>query len=402
MKRILFVDDDQNLLDGIRRMMRCYRDGWEMEFVASGEAALVACGERKYDVVISDLRMPGMDGAQLMSEIRERHPEIARLILSGYAGATITAKAMQVAHRVLAKPCEPLQLIEAIEQVCAWQEVLREEALLRVIGSMGELPALSNTYMELSSAVQHPKVAAATITKIIEQDAGMAAKILHVVNCGFFGRGQRASSVAQAVGTLGADVIHMVALQTEASRIFRPNAKVASSFWEGLERHSRHTAIIAGTLPVAREIRELTMMAALLHDAGALALASAMSEEFALVLEEMERRDCSQEEAEEIVLGISHAEVGAYLLGQWGIHGMAAEAIAQHHQPNRMRHEGLDGSLAVYLSDLIALDLERPGEGGDKDGLRAVDRMELETLGLMDRYDGFRRGAMAALDMGAR
>ena len=85
MKRILFVDDQQNVLDGLRRMLHSERSVWEMEFVSSGDAALLACEAHPFDVVVSDLQMPGMDGAQLLGYVRDRYPATARIVLSGYS-----------------------------------------------------------------------------------------------------------------------------------------------------------------------------------------------------------------------------------------------------------------------------------------------------------------------------
>jgi HD-like signal output (HDOD) protein len=397
MKRILFVDDERNILDGIRRMLRSCRGAWEMEFVESGDAALRACSERTFDVVISDLRMPGMDGAQLLSEIRDRYPGMARIILSGYSDAALAAKAVPVAYRVLAKPCEPLELKETIERVCTLRDVIWQPALRKVIGTIGELPTLSATYLELSSAVRDKVPSVATIAKIIEQDVGMTAKILQVVNAGFFGAPEKVSSVAEAVAYLGVDVIRTLALHSETFRVFVPCGGIPTTFWKKMQRHSQHTAIIAGTLPVAAEIRELTIVAALLHDAGVFALASAMPDQFCLVLDEIERRKCTQVEAEEAILGISHAEVGAYLLGLWGMGSMGVEALAHHHHPNRIRHQGMDCSLAVYLSNLIAHDLDGHWADTGRKGLSPSDQMELETLGIADQYAELRNTALRAL-----
>jgi DNA-binding NtrC family response regulator len=114
MKRILFVDDEVNLLEGLRRMLRPVKRSWEMEFVTSGPAALLAFEEKPFDVVVSDLRMPGMDGAELLAQIQAQYPSTARIILSGHSEADLAAKAHRLACRVLAKPCAASELTAAI------------------------------------------------------------------------------------------------------------------------------------------------------------------------------------------------------------------------------------------------------------------------------------------------
>jgi CheY-like chemotaxis protein len=118
MKRILFVDDEENVLDGIRRMLRAHRDRWETEFVTSGQAALLATRQRAFDIVVSDLRMPGMDGAELLGHIREQFPSVARIVLSGYSEPDLSARAAKVAHRVLEKPCNAEEFKDTIEHFC--------------------------------------------------------------------------------------------------------------------------------------------------------------------------------------------------------------------------------------------------------------------------------------------
>jgi HD-like signal output (HDOD) protein len=217
------------------------------------------------------------------------------------------------------------------------------------------------------------------------------------VNSGFFGLSHRATSVEHAVSYLGTEAIKTLALHSETFRMFVPSARIPASFWQKTQRHSQRAAIIAGTLPITREMREITLVAALLHDAGTLALASTMPQQFCAVLDEVKTNGCSQAAAEEALLGISHAEIGAYLLGLWGINSVAVEAIAHHHHPSRVAHAGLDCSLAVYLSDLLAHQLETHPDDPSGEHLSEIDRRELEAVGLLDQYPVFWDRAAEAL-----
>ncbi len=389
MKRILFVDDDLNILDGIRRMLYSMRDRWEMEFVTNGKAALLACEEHTFDIVVSDVRMPGMDGVELLGLIRDLYPETARLILSEYSEIEPLTRAVSVAYRVLLKPCNPFELTEAVQRIGVLQDVFCKPALRRFIGTLGELPTLSSTYRDLTRALGQSHTSISDIAKIVEQDIGMSAKMLQVVNSGFFGLSHRATSVEHAVNYLGTDAIKTLALHSETFRMFVPSARIPTSFWQKTQQHSQRAATIASSLPITRQTREVVLVAALLHDAGTLALASTMPEAFCGVLDEMKVVGCSQAEAEYVRLGISHAEIGAYLLGLWGINSVAVEAIAHHHRPSRVMHAGLDCSLAVYLSDLLARELELHPDGFREEYLSETDRVELEAVGLLDQLPEF-------------
>src|ERR1700728_4930818 len=116
MIRILFVDDESNIIDAMRRTLYAMRTEWHMEFVLGGAEALGALKISPADVIVSDMRMPGMDGWQLLTEIRNVYPQTVRLILSGHAEATSIMRAVGIIHQYIAKPCDGAVLKEVIAQ----------------------------------------------------------------------------------------------------------------------------------------------------------------------------------------------------------------------------------------------------------------------------------------------
>jgi putative nucleotidyltransferase with HDIG domain len=192
------------------------------------------------------------------------------------------------------------------------------------------------------------------------------------------------------VSYLGMQTIKNLALTTETFRVFTPDPRVPVSVCEAIQQHSYAVAAIAGTLPVDSKSRDLTIVAALLHDVGRLALASKMPDVFSSILSLVRERKCEPFEAEQELLGTTHAEIGAYLLGLWGVPPLASEAIAHHHHPTRIPHSGFDLSIAVYVADLLAHELEAHPEDSTGAKLRESDRACLETLGLWGEYAKFR------------
>ena len=396
MKRILFVDDESKILDGIRRMLHAERSRWDMQFAEGGEAALQACEGGSFDVVVSDMRMPGMDGATLLGHIRDRFPSTARIVLSGYAEGALATRAVPVAHRFLTKPCNATELQAAIERVCTLQDLLGAPEIQRIVGGVGELPSLSKTYISLTQALRDPSTSIHQIADVIEQDIAMSAKVLQLVNSAFFGLAQSVTNLRSAVGYLGMETIKNLALATETFRIFTPDARIPQSVCESIQQHAHRTAAIAGKLPGDRKTREVTVVAALLHDVGRLILANKMPDMFCAVLSHSRERKCEPYEAEEALLRTSHAEIGAYLLGLWGIPSLAVEAIAHHHHPSRIPHSGFDSSIAVYVADLLAHELDAHPQDSTGSELRESDRACLKTLGVFDRFAEFRELALEA------
>ncbi|MGA3160280.1 MAG: HDOD domain-containing protein [Terracidiphilus sp.] len=394
MKRILFVDDESRVLDGIRRMLYTQRDRWEMQFALGGEAALQACEAGSFDVVISDMRMPVMDGATLLGHIRDRYPNTARIILSGHSEIAMATRAVPVAHRFLAKPCSASELLSTIERVCMLQDLLCAPGIRTIVGKVGELPSLSITYMSLTRAVSDPDAPVERVAHIIEQDVAMSAKVLQLVNSAFFGLAQKINTLQSAVGYLGMETIKNLALASEAFRAFVPDARIPQSICESMQNHANSAAAIAGALPVDQKIREVVVVSALLHDIGSLILASVMPVEFCFARSSAVEKGCAVFLAEEELLGTSHAEIGAYLLGLWGLPHLAVEAIANHHHPARVPHSGLDCTVAVYLADLLAHELQAHPQGSVGLPIKERDRANLETLGFLSSFNDFRELAL--------
>lgn len=390
MKRILFVADESQAPDGIRRMLDRNRDLWEAQFAPSAEQALTVLDRSSFDVVISDIRMTGMDGAAFLSQVQKRFPETARIVLSSYSEPALTARAASVAHRVLASPCDGPEMQEAIERLLAFRSLIASPKIRKIVGSVGELPALSATYSSLTSALNDPFAGIEEVVAIIERDVAMAAKVLQLTNSAFFGLPQQVTNLPNAVSYLGMVTMKNLALASEAFRLFRPDARIPASVCDGLVTHATEVAAIAGALPLPSQVRDLATIAGLLHDIGKLFLASAMPDEFCAVAARVNESGSKWHETEEEILGISHAEIGAYLLGLWGIPDLVVEAIAFHHHPDRIPHSHFDCSEAIFVADLLAHELEAAPEADGARQIEEEDRDLLEKLDLVSRMEEFR------------
>jgi HD-like signal output (HDOD) protein/CheY-like chemotaxis protein len=398
MKRILFVDDESKILDGIRRMLYSQRGRWDIQFAIGGEAALQACEKCSFDVVVSDMRMPGMDGATLLGHIRDRYPSTARLILSGYSESALARRAVPVAHRFLSKPCSAAALQSTIERVCSLQEAVSTPEIRRLVGSVGELPSLSTTYEKLTEAVSNPDSSITQVAEIIEEDIAMSAKILQLVNSAFFGLAQKITNISTSVSYLGMETIKNLALASEAFRILVPDNRIPHGVCEAMQNHAHRSSAIAAALPMDMQIREVAIVATLLHDIGSLFLASSMPDKFSAAHTLASEKKCPVFQAEEELLGTSHAEIGAYLLGLWGLPNLAVEAIAHHHHPTRIPHIDFDCTAVVYVADMLVWELQAHPQGSAGLPIEESNRDCLQALGVLPRLDEFRELALRSLD----
>ncbi|RMH17179.1 MAG: HDOD domain-containing protein [Gemmatimonadetes bacterium] len=359
--RILLVDDDPNVLAALRNSLRRMRDRWVVVGATSGEEALALMQEEPFAVVVTDMRMPVMDGAELLERVRDLSPTTARIILSGYSELDAVRRTVTVAHQFLAKPTEPGTLEEAIQRALSLRELVADEAVLRIVGRVDRLPSAPRVFARLTAMLGDPDVSAADVATLIERDVAMSAKILQLVNSAFFRSARRISSVEGAVRHLGFATIQKLVLTLE---VFASAGAIPVNglSHEAIQDHALAASRLASRMPGDAEARDDAGVAALLCDVGLLLLAAEATSEFRAAWEQAAATQRPLHEVEREVHGTTHAEVGAYLLGLWGLPLAVVEAVANHHAPERIPREGMSVAAAVYFADTLAA--EATGEGG--------------------------------------
>jgi HD-like signal output (HDOD) protein len=394
MRRVLFVDDEPRILEGLRRMLRPQRNEWEMAFAPGGEAALALMEVTPFDVIVSDMRMPGMDGAALFARVREKYPQVVRIALSGHSSLSSALRAVPVAHQFLAKPCDAEMLRVAIERACHLKTLLSDDAIRRTVGALGELPSLPRTYQALTQALADPDTSLQRIARIVEQDVGISAKILQLVNSAFFGIAHSMTNVQSAVSYLGINTLKSLVLSVEVFHVFATKTPLPGFSLEELQCHAQLTAHIAARLPVPKHLADIAMVGAMLHDVGKLIQAWKLPQGFGKLLGEAREEHCPLHKVEEREYGFSHAEVGAYLLGLWGLPYTVVEAVALHHGPTRVPHQNFDAASAVYVANLLAHEQEASRSGVPSGNSIEANQEDLAALGVQEDLADWR--AMAA------
>jgi HD-like signal output (HDOD) protein/CheY-like chemotaxis protein len=357
-KRILFVDDEPKILEGLERMLHSQRHRWEMAFAPGGPAALAMLETAPFDVIISDMRMPGMDGAALLKIVRTKYPGMLRIILSGYTELSAAFNAVPVAHQFLVKPCDSATLRLAIDRATSLNEVLNSKMLANLVGSVEQLPSMSTTFMEMHAVFNDLNGSISRISEIIERDPAMCAKILQLVNSAFFGVVRSVTDVQTAVSCLGLNVLQSLVLSVEIFRAFHPVRPIPGFSLPDVSVHAQLTSKIAAGIGGANLISGIGLCTGLLHDVGKLVLAEVAPDHLARAIEGAHLDRVPLYVAEENLIGVSHAEVGAYLLAMWGVPHLIVEAVAHHHHPERVAHEKLDLVSSLYFANWIANDYE--------------------------------------------
>jgi HD-like signal output (HDOD) protein/CheY-like chemotaxis protein len=361
-----------------------------MSFVNGGEAALTELRAASYDVIVSDMRMPGMDGATLLTRVLNEHPHIVRIVLSGQTEQEVSRRMVHVAHQFMSKPCDGEALQQIIERACRLQSLLEHPSLRQAVGQIGQLPVKPSVYTKLVQVLADPNASIADAASVIEGDIGTSAKILQVVNSAFFGLSQRIGEIKAAVSYLGLEMVKMLALSVEMRESHMKAPPCVGFDIDAVQEHGMLSARIARRLLSDKTKAQDAFAAAMLQDAGALVLMSRLPEAFAKIVAQAQSSGRTLWEAETESLGVSHAEIGGYLLGIWGLPYTIVEAVAHHHAPERANSEQWDVVGAVHVAGALAAEVlpRRPERHVDTGG--SLDMTYLGRLGVAGRLPGWR------------
>ena len=311
--RVLLVDDEVRVVEGLNRMLYAIAPEWEVETASSGAEALARLAEVTCDVVVSDMMMPQMNGAELLEKVRERHPSAARIILSGQTDRQASMRVLNVAHQFLDKPCPAERLVDTVERLQALRRELEDPRVLATVGRVGSLPSAPTVYLELNRLLAMDDPPEDVVRHLLSEEPAMGAKVLQLANSSFFGRGAIVASIDQAVKHLGLRLVRELVL---AAEVFRPVSGVDHHFVDALQvRALRAVSLVRSLLRGSKDV-ELAATAAILADVGQL-------------LEQMDASPparCSEDPR-------FHASLGAYLLSLWSLPPVLVEAVARHHGP---------------------------------------------------------------------
>jgi HD-like signal output (HDOD) protein/CheY-like chemotaxis protein len=386
---VLFVDDDENMLAGLQRMLRPLRHEWYMKFVNSGPAALDAMAEESFHAIVSDMRMPDMDGVQLLSEVSRRYPETVRLILSGFSEAESVMRTVGPAHQFLAKPCPPDLLIDVLRRSMALRQMLSSDVMRGLVAGIKNLPTPPETFFRLIRYIEDPNASFAGAAQIIERDVAMTAELLKTTNSAYFALPARVTSPLQAIRVLGFEILRSLVLQVGIFQSFRGQAK-EQALMEAVNRDSFRVAHIARRIAKQEGFEmnrvEECFCAGMLCSVGALVLLDCLPASFAKV----KARVLEGEDPIEAELGEFHAtqfQLGAYLLGLWGFKNSIVEAVAFADQPGSQPASRLDVSAVVHVARVLAGPFPgfTLGEGNGEAGRMPLDMGYLTQLGKQDR-----------------
>lgn len=368
---ILFVDDEELILSGLKRGMRRHRGEWEMSFAISGADACEIISARPTDIIITDMQMPQMDGAELLEIVRKKSPDTARVILSGYAKDEVILKVIGPAHQYLAKPCDFREIEDTITRILRLRHCIENEPVRTIITGKISLPSLPSIYQNLLKELTNEYATNKSIAAILEQDIALKAQVLKVCNSAFFGLPQKVTNLETAVSLLGLNTLRSMTLLNGVFSSLDAKTQQCKSLRK-LTANCHDLAMIAAQIAKISQfdkpIIDLVTSAGSLSHIGSLLIAASWPEEFQKAVALCEHNpDVSINHFEKQIIGIDHGLMGAYLLGLWGFPLPLCEAVAYHHTPNLIENRNHPILACLHIAQYAAK-------------AKAHDNLTLDTL----------------------
>jgi HD-like signal output (HDOD) protein len=330
------VDDEPSVLGGLRRQLWDRRADWDLDFAPSGAEALALLETAPADVVVSDMRMPGMDGAALLERVRQRWPSTIRLLLTGYTDQDQVLRSARSAHQFLNKPCDPAALRAAVSHALDLRALVPDARLQADLARLVTLPVMDGVQTRIQAELDRQDTSLRRVGELVEHDPGLSAKVLQLVNSAGVGLSQRVLRPSQAVALLGLDYVRSLWQSLQIVRVVRH-----SSMARAMEAHGEAVGLAASA--ILREngdpAAHLGFSAGLMHDLGELVLEHCRPRAW------LAARGQGHERERELC-GADHAAAGAFLLGLWGADPQVVQAVARHHEAPEPQ-DALQAALAL-------------------------------------------------------
>jgi HD-like signal output (HDOD) protein len=389
-KRVLFVDGDADerlrLKAGFASMMGV----WEMEFAATGAEALAFMKAQQFDAIISDTQMPDMTAAQLIAQVAKQYANTVRFIRGNPDEKETVAQNVQGIHQFLSKSSDLQTLKLSLSRALALDVWLSNPQIRSAVGRIRTFPSLPSIYTAVLRELKSPDASTHKVGDLIGKDLAMTTKILQMLNSVFYGLPRQITDLGEAIGILGLDTVKSLVLGIQ---LFSQYDKVKPAFFS-VDRLWKHSTLIAKS---AREItlfetKDETMAdeaytAGLLHDIGKMVLVSNFDEQYHGAQSLARKNSMPLWEVEHELFGVSHSEIGAYLLGLWGMPLGILEAAALHHTPGRCPNKFFCPLSAVHAANALAYEIHP-----ENDSLvpPALDTEYVASLGLTNHLDLWR------------
>ncbi|MFT5924520.1 MAG: HD-like signal output (HDOD) protein [Paraglaciecola sp.] len=369
--KVLFVDDEQFILNALNRAL--FTTGWQIKYATSGEQALDILKNFAADFIVSDMRMPGMNGVDLLEKVSQLYPSTVRIILSGHADLDLSVRASYVAHQWFNKPCDLLVLKTEIERINNIRCDIAYEEVRQIVGAVNTLPSVPKTFINIKIMLRTKSVTMKDISSLIAEDPSLCAKVLQVVNSSFIISSNNVTKIEDAVIRLGVEAVSNIVAVAE---IYSSIVAVPSVFLQETLQKGLQIAKLASKI-AEKSDRDITMLAGILHNIGELILWQLNPEGINVYLENRKRGQ-DNTELEQQIFNVDNIQIASYLLHLWHFPYSIIECITLQNKIDKLINYEFGGAVAIYIAKSIINGQE-------------VDEEIISHFGISEQLDQWRK-----------
>lgn len=350
--RILFVDDEERVLKGFKRLLFRYKSQWQLHFCTDPLVVESLITQHSYQIVIVDMRMPEMNGVEVLSVVRRVQPECIRIILSGQSSDEMIQGAVEVAHQFLAKPCEEGKLVDTIKSALSMVGVVTKLQNAKLNVDLANLPDMPSILQEVESLLKREDCTCEAVGNLVSRDPVLAAKLLKVVNSAFMGLPKEVYSISEAINYLGCEKLKILILAAELFDKIDPELLQRFNLDHIWMQSIRAQSLLkALSRTVQLDVDEIEMINAVLmfQGIGEISIATQLPEQYAEILSLVKDQTASQTEVESKLIGVNHIHVSAFILGVWGLPNRLLELVLELASDTKQRMDTLRTLLKAVL-----------------------------------------------------
>lgn len=378
-KTLLVAGANRGVVEAFREALE---PEWQVSWFADGLEAITELKRREYKMLVTGLDAGDSRAAELLNYTRRKHPTMPRFILASEADKLRVMKEALGAHQFLTEPIDGAALKQNLDRAMNLDAWLGCAEMRRLVTRVRSLPAVPAVYLELVSALRSPSVTTEEVADIISKDMAISAKLLQVVNSAYFGYSNKTTELSEVVGMLGFESVKSLATAIRMLAHY-DGIKLPDYSIEELWGHSNEVAKTARQLVMAhngnREMAEAAFLAGLLHDIGKVVLAGNFARQYNGTQSLAAKQSLPAWEVEKEIFGATHSEVGAFLLGLWGMPMQVLEAVAFHHHPLRDNSREFTVLTAVHVANALHYELH----SGFEVRKAVIDEEYLSQIGLL-------------------
>lgn len=363
--RVLLVDDDPRVVEALERVLEAEIDDIDLSTATSGREALDVLEGEPFDLLVTDMRMPQMDGAELLERVHERWPDVVRFVLSGQMDRAAAIRSLPHAHQFLSKPCPVGKMVAAVERARTLRGLITDPVVRSLVGSVGVLPTSSPLLREVTRLLAEPEVSPTAISAVLRQDPVLAAKTLQLANSTCFADGPPTTDLGTAVARLGVETLSGLMLSTGLARA--AEGHLSDGF--DLVSFERRSVLRGVWCRLVGETEREPFVAGLLSHLGVLVLAIVQPAVAAAIQRRVDAGE-RRVDVEREILGTSYAQLGGYLLGLWGLPAHIVDAVAFHHDLLHVPEEDRELTAMVHVVASLTDDVPLDEAGLEAIGLR--------------------------------